>query len=131
MLFRSGGVKQVLTDVACDQSVTIFESDLAGFEDGVEIPAVLRLYPGRPNPFNSVTSIRYDLPESACIDLEVFDVTGRLVRRRIDHKLKEPGRHYIVWNGRNDKGRPAGPGIYFCRLSAGPETQIQRIILLR
>ena len=100
-------------------------------EDEEETPTTFCLYPGRPNPFNSVTSIRYDLPEAAYVGLEVFNVSGRLVRRLIDHRLREPGRHYIVWNRRNDKGRPVGPGIYFCRLSAGSETQIQRIILLR
>jgi hypothetical protein len=126
-----GGVRQMLTGVACDQSVTVFESDLAAFEGGSEKPAILRLYPGRPNPFSSVTRVRYDLPEAARVDLEVFDVSGRLVLRLLDHRLKQPGRHCIVWDGRNDTQRRVAPGIYFMRLAAGPETEIERIILLR
>jgi hypothetical protein len=126
-----GDAIQVLTDIACDQTLTIFESDLAGAPGDAEKASEFRLYPGIPNPFSSVTSVRYDLPVAARVDLEVFDVSGRLVRRLIDHRPTEPGRHTALWGGRNESGQPVGPGIYFCRLSAGSKSQIQRLVLLR
>jgi hypothetical protein len=127
----ASGTAQILTDVTCDQRLEIVEDYQSGVGGGVEATQVFCLHACRPNPFNSVTSIRYDLPEAAHVDLEVFDVSGRLVRRLIDHRLTEPGRYTTVWNGRNDEGLRVAPGIYFMRLAAGTETEIERTILLR
>jgi len=73
----------------------------------------------------------YDLPEPALVDLEIFDVTGRSVRKIIDHRPTQPGRHSFAWNGRNDRGQLVAPGIYFLELSAGSDRRIQRMVLLR
>jgi hypothetical protein len=126
----SGGV-QTLTDVACDQSLEIVEEDLSGLLDGTKIPLAFKLYPNRPNPFRTVTAIRYDLPEPALVRLAVYDVSGRLVCTLLDQDLKMPGRHTVYWDGRNEKGRSVSPGIYFCELSAGSYTEIGCMLLVR
>jgi hypothetical protein len=127
----ASGIVQTITDVACNQTLEITEEDLSGVADGAEKAAALRLYTNQPNPFRSMTLIRYDLCEAGRVDLDVFDITGRLVRKLVDHHLTGRGRHTAIWDGRNADGRPVGPGIYFCRLSAGSRTQIQRMVLLK
>jgi hypothetical protein len=83
-------------------------------EPGVTPPAAALLQ-SRPNPFRSATAITFDLPEAGPVQLRVFDVRGRLVRTIEDGEM-EPGRYKVAWDGRNDRGIPLGPGIYFYRL---------------
>ena len=35
------------------------------------------LYPAYPNPFNLVTTLRYDLPEDAMVNITIYDMMGR------------------------------------------------------
>lgn len=121
---------QVLTGIASDQTLVVTE-DISGTPVNPEIPPVFRLYPSGPNPFSSVAAIRYDLPRRTHVSLKIYDVSGRLVRTLIDGNPVEPGRHTAHWNGRNADGWPAAPGIYFCRISAGEWTGIQRMVLLK
>lgn len=49
-------------------------------EVNAEIPNGFKLEGNYPNPFNPSTTIRYALPQAGDVNLDVFDVTGRLVR---------------------------------------------------
>jgi hypothetical protein len=42
-----------------------------------------------------------------------------------------PGRHEIVWDGRDDAGAPVASGVYLVRLAGGDESQVRRITLLK
>ncbi len=127
----ASGIVRTMNDVACDQSIEIYEVDEAGLVDKPEIPVVFRLYPNRPNPFSALTAIRYDLPETAHVELVVYDVSGRAVRRLLDNQIRQPGCHVAYWDGRNAKGKPVAAGVYFCRLRSGTYTGIERMLLLR
>ncbi len=48
-------------------------------EDRTEIPAQFRVNGNYPNPFNPSTSVDFDLPASADVSVEVFDMLGRKV----------------------------------------------------
>ncbi len=84
-----------------------------------------------PNPFNPRTAIRFDLPEPARVDLEIFDVAGRVVRRLLRDDSRPSGGHTAVWNGRDDAGRQVAAGVYFCRLRAGAFRQTRSMTLLK
>lgn len=122
---------QVFTDVTCDQRLEVVEDDLSGFADRSEIPSSFNLYPARPNPFSNMTSIGYDLPEAAEVNLAIYDVSGRCVRRLVDHQLKTAGHYTVYWNGRDGNGRSVASGIYFCRLSVGSDAQALRILVCK
>jgi hypothetical protein len=126
----ASGIVQTFTDLAGDQRLVISETDLSGIgtEDS---PLAFNLYPGRPNPFSRATDIRYDLPEPSIVDLTIYDVSGRVVYKLLAAKLETPGRHTVRWNGCNSKGCAVAPGVYFCELSAGHYTKIERMVLLR
>jgi hypothetical protein len=125
------GCVQDITDVACDQTLVVVEGDMAGVPGGVKSPQIFRLLPARPNPFSQVTAIRYELPEAAEVSLTVYDVSGRVICRLLEDCRKEPGYHAVRWNGLGEDSQPVAPGVYFCRLSAGTYTGVQRILLLR
>jgi len=78
-----------------------------------------------PNPFNSTTTITYELPTSTDISLKIFDIVGREVTSLVRGRM-EAGRHRIVWDG---TGAPSG--IYICRLMAGEYIRHQKLVLVR
>ncbi len=79
-------------------------------------PAELALGPARPNPFNPSTDIAFDLPATGEIDLAVYDLLGRRVRRRA-HGSWSVGRHTVTWDGLDDVGHRTAGGVYLVRLT--------------
>ncbi len=110
-------------------AVTI-QGDYTSIAGGGDLPARFVLHGNAPNPFNPVTTIRFDLPERAHVRLLVYNVNGRLVRSLVDGDLTA-GRHRIVWDGRDDSGRPAGSGVYLSRLEADANRAVKKMVLLR
>ncbi len=94
------------------------------------IPIAFRLYGNSPNPFNPVTTIRYDLPREARIDMRIYSPSGRLVRRLVSTN-ERPGTHVRTWDGRNDAGRDVSSGVYLLRLEAGTDRAVQKMMLIR
>jgi hypothetical protein len=90
----------------------------------------LVLHQNVPNPFNPSTSIRYYLPEKCHVKITVYDASGRRIAALIDRA--QPAGHYsIAWNGRDNLGRDASSGIYFCRLQAGNDVRSRKMVLIR
>jgi flagellar hook assembly protein FlgD len=77
-----------------------------------------------------MTTIRYDLPRDAIVEICIYDAQGRLVRV-LEDALLPAGAHAVVWNGRDDKGAVVGPGVYFCRMKAGEFTKTRKMSLAR
>ena len=90
----------------------------------------LTLYQNVPNPFNPSTAIRFCLSEPCLVILDVYDASGRLVRRLAEGSRKE-GMQLVTWDGRDAAGREAGSGIYFARLRAGKQVHSRKMILVR
>ncbi|MEZ5063799.1 MAG: FlgD immunoglobulin-like domain containing protein [bacterium] len=89
-----------------------------------------RLLPGFPNPFRDHTTIRYELPRAARVELAVYDVAGRRVRV-LDEGERAAGPHRTEWDGLDQSGRPVAGGVYFSRLKSGGSTSTSRVILTR
>ena len=87
-------------------------------------PLVFRLHGNSPNPFATTTSIAFSLPRETPVQLRVYDLAGRRVRNVLERPLG-PGRHQVVWDGRDESGRRVAHGIYMLRLQAG-ELQAHR-----
>jgi len=94
------------------------------------IPAAISLRQNAPNPFNPSTTIAFDLPKFANIQLRVLNILGQAVRRLVD-ETRSAGRHTVRWNGNNDRGRAVASGIYFYQLQLESFVQIRKMILLR
>jgi len=90
----------------------------------------LVLYQNSPNPFNPVTTIRYNLPAAGFVRLGVYDVAGKEVARLVEGG-QGAGLHTIEWKGCDGGGRPAASGVYFCRITFGKESINRKMILLR
>ena len=78
---------------------------LTSIEDLSEglIPQSLDLAQNYPNPFNPSTTIKYNLPENAQIELTIFNLLGQKVRRLVSGNVSA-GFHSIQWDGKNEQG---------------------------
>ncbi len=101
---------------------------------GTEDPmaqVTMGLMPGRPNPFANETAIAFGLAKEAVIDLAIYDVSGRCVRRLASRMPYSAGVHQMIWKRNDDAGRILPSGVYVCRLRMGGEVQSSRLIVLR
>ena len=89
------------------------------------------LAPCNPNPFNPTTTIKYGLSEPAVVELQVYDLTGRLVRTLVTGEGQREGRYEVVWNGQNALGQNVASGVYLYRLIAGNYSEIRRMTLVK
>ena len=115
-----------------DQSLVEF--DLA-FVTGVDdsqagLPDRYFLYNAFPNPFNPVTTIKYDLPEPAHVKLSVYDMAGRLVAELVDGR-ETAGAKAVQWYGMDAVGRRVSSGVYFYRLVTDRYTVQKKMTLLK
>jgi hypothetical protein len=117
-------------------------------------PPITILYQNFPNPFpggdagREDTRIWFDLAEPGPVELAVFDVRGRQVRRLIPGPGCGPvelevglyGREEgppqdrclsFQWDGRDDQGGRVSPGVYLLRLRGGGVVEVRRMVYWR
>ena len=85
------------------------------------------LYPHYPNPFNPITTIRFNAPFVGIknkLSLRIYDITGRVVDVLVNDAINS-GSHVIQWNAAD-----YASGIYFIELVVGKKRDIQKLILL-
>jgi hypothetical protein len=73
-----------------------------------------------PNPFSGSTTIQFSIPKEEKVQIEVYDMRGDVFATLIDYELYQAGTYSITYNGMDDEGKRLVPGIYFCRMIAGP-----------
>jgi hypothetical protein len=96
-----------------------------GREVEAGVPGLTGLSDAFPNPFNPVTTLRFDLAAAGSARLGVYDVTGRLVRLLVDD-IREAGRYQVTFDGSD-----LASGMYFVRLQIAGENHVRRIELLK
>jgi len=88
------------------------------------------LMQNQPNPFNPRTAIRYSVPDAGKVRVEIFDVSGRLVRELFDGWVTA-GEHEVTWNGIDRAGRESPSQVYLYRLTAKGFRESRKMILLK
>lgn len=83
-----------------------------------------------PNPFNPATTIRFSIRVKGRVNLSIYNVAGQLVRTLID-EVRPANIYAQAWDGRDNGGRPAASGVYFCRLTAPGFAQTRKMVLLK
>jgi hypothetical protein len=84
-----------------------------------------------PNPSRASASFSIGLPAASAVDIEAFDVTGRHVRTLMNSSEQQAGHQTLVWDLRDDGGRPLGSGMYLVRARVGGQTFIRRVTVGR
>ncbi len=98
-------------------------SSLAGQRSG--IPESFEVYPNYPNPFNPNTRIRFGLPSVSEVFIEIYDITGKRVRR-YELGIKSAGYHNF-----QIKASRYSSGVYFYRVKADQWSQVKKMMLVK
>jgi hypothetical protein len=120
------------------QSLTCIFSDPGGLKDSttwtfgfLEVPREKGSIPTRyvldqnyPNPFNPATTIRFQIPQSSLVRLEIFNLFGQRVTTLVDG-YRDVGEYAAVWKPE------ASSGVYFYRLEAGPFVELRKMLLIK
>jgi len=100
---------------------------VAGGEEGMS-PAAFELVGAYPNPFNSQVRIGYFIPGSSSITLRFYDALGREVGRA---EARGSGRGFVLWDGRDARGRPLGSGVYICVAEYRGHERSLKLVLIK
>ena len=98
---------------------------------GTKRPAAFALGQNFPNPFNSRTSISFELRQPGPVELAVFDLAGQRVATLAvgEHRAET---HQVRWDGRDGRQKEMASGIYFYRLRHGNgEVETRKLVLVR
>jgi hypothetical protein len=96
-----------------------FVEDLAG------IPDRFALAQNYPNPFNPETKIRFSIPYTSKVELNIYDLLGSKVARILDEE-QTAGNYETTWNAAN-----LPSGVYFYQLKAGEFVETKKMILMK
>ena len=83
-----------------------------------------------PNPFNPITTLKYELPEDSFVDVTVYDLLGNVVKNLINGD-QSSGYKSIQWNATNNQGEPVSAGVYLYKIQAGDFVDTKKMILLK
>jgi uncharacterized protein (DUF362 family) len=115
------------------QEIDLIEIDASvstGIAETEAAPHGVLLLSPYPNPTRHSSTLRFDCAGDVNARLEIVDVQGRRVRTMAAGRFGA-GRHTIVWDGRDERGRLVPSGVFFSRLDAAGRTQERRVTLIR
>jgi hypothetical protein len=106
-----------------------FYSSVTGIEPeeyNGKIPQEFYLRQNFPNPFNPITNIRFEVPKSAPVTINIYNAVGQLITTLVDGQTFAPGTYSVTW----DASRVSS-GVYFYQLKTDSYQQTMKMILLK
>jgi hypothetical protein len=95
------------------------------------VPLKFALWGNYPNPFRKTTFIRFDLPVKSKVDIRIYNLQGRLIRRLVKpEKLLKIGRHRIMWDGLGETGQPVAAGPYIYHMVAAKKFAKAKVMVM-
>lgn len=81
-----------------------------------------QLLAAQPNPFSTQAIVPFYLPESAFIQMQIMDMSGKVVKTINEYYT--PGHHQVYLNG----GELNGAGMYLITFQSGKTTMTQKLV---
>ena len=103
--------------------------------DYIQLPMISYQLSNYPNPFNPETKISFSMTGSEDnkqkVSISVFNIRGQKVKTLID-KTMIPGRYSVIWDSKDQNGKPVSSGIYFYQLEVdGKMIKSRKMLLLK
>jgi len=89
------------------------------------IPQNYKLEQNFPNPFNSMTNVKFEILNSGNAKIIVYDLLGKEVITLLNQRL-QAGSYKVIFDG---SGLPSG--MYFYKLTAGEFIEVKKMLLLK
>ena len=83
-----------------------------------------------PNPFNPITTLRYELPKDSFVEVTVYDMLGNLVKNLMNANQLS-GYKAVQWDATNNQGEPVSAGVYLYKIQAGNFRDSKNMIFLK
>src|SRR5262249_37660902 len=80
-----------------------------------------------PNPTAGRANVRFEMPLTGAVRVEVFDAMGKRVRTLADEQFA-PGLHSVAWDGLDARGNRSRPGAYFIRMTSGGRSSTHLVV---
>ncbi|MBK8982071.1 MAG: T9SS type A sorting domain-containing protein [Ignavibacteria bacterium] len=90
-----------------------------------ELPKNFLLYQNYPNPFNPKTIINYEIGYTSNVKLEVYDISGRMIKQLVNQK-QNPGKYYYTFDGSD-----LPSAVYFYKLTTEDFTETKKMVLAK
>lgn len=130
---KTGYISQTMQNIVVNENQTStvnFYLQQGSDADDPGIPvARTELNGNMPNPFNPETTILFAVKNPEHVRLEIFNIRGQIVRVLVDSDMPS-GHHNVVWNGRDDNGKPVSSGVYYYRMRAGSYIGTRKMLLM-
>ncbi len=136
--FDSDSLQAYIISLATDSSkpdivpgtITVSAPTAVESQNPSVLPQSLSLGQNYPNPFNLSTVVEFQIPRTAEVRLEVFNILGQRLTTLVSGTLAA-GYYRETWTGKFETGREAPSGIYFYRLKTGGESLIRKMALIK
>ena len=109
--------------------VKVYEASQLSSHDRM-LPTRYQFYQNFPNPFNPVTTFRYDMPEDGLVNITIYDLLGNEVNNLVKSN-QSSGYKTINWDATDNQGRQISAGVYLYSIEAGNFRQTKKMILLK
>jgi len=85
-----------------------------------------------PNPAHAGerVSIKFSIAKEGMARLEVFDLAGRRVTT-LQNSFHSEGNYSANWDGKDERGIPISPGVYFYRLESADGLLSRKLLIMR
>ncbi|MCG8604762.1 FG-GAP-like repeat-containing protein [bacterium] len=127
-----GGGTQTQTNVAPNQFLQLIEGrSPVSVEDRANlVPETIVLHQNYPNPFNPSTTIPFELPTDAFVELRIYNLLGKEVTKLFGGRVLK-GRHAVTWNGKDHRGLQVGSGLFIYQIKIGERIKNRKMLLMR
>ncbi|MBN2366873.1 MAG: T9SS C-terminal target domain-containing protein [Calditrichaeota bacterium] len=89
------------------------------------IPRTPQLFQNYPNPFNPTTNIKFELPKTTEVILEIYNILGENIVTLVSDRLKA-GTYIYQWTASN-----VASGVYLVRIQAEDFIQTRKMVVMR
>jgi len=115
---------------------TLLVVTLLAFPLGASDGIVLRIEWNNPfnpeasDPLDRYTEIYYKVTEQGAT-IRVYSINGELVRTLVENTTEMEPTVPLQWDGKNDKGRIVGSGVYLVNLKIGKFSKTIKVVVLK
>ena len=125
--YRAKAYNETDSLASSNSTVLVLKRTSVGISgNGSELPAEFRLFDNYPNPFNSSTLIRFNIPVKSSVRLVIYDAAGREAAILLDNASIPPGRYSFRFSESS-----LASGVYFCNLTAGEFSDTKLMMLIK